>query len=45
MVNVIETCEVHTPPPHLVWTKLFKQLWVPVLNAANEIHDKVCLAR
>ena len=45
MVHVVETFEVEAPLPHLVRTKLLQQLRIPVLNAANEVQDEVCIAR
>ena len=43
MVNVVETFEVEAPLPNLVRTKLPQQLWIPVLNAANEVQNEVAL--
>jgi hypothetical protein len=37
MVDVVEAFEVQAPLPHLVRTKLPQQLWIPVLNAADEV--------
>jgi hypothetical protein len=41
VVDVVETSEVQASPSHLVRAKLLEQLWISVLNAANEVQDEV----
>lgn len=45
MIDVVETVEVQAPFADLVRAELVQELWITILNAANEVHDEVCLAR
>jgi hypothetical protein len=45
MIDVVETLEVQAPFADLVRAELVQELWITILNAANEVHDEVCLAR
>ena len=45
MVDIVEAPEVDTALSHLMRTKPPQQLWIPVLNATDEIQHKICLTR
>jgi hypothetical protein len=45
VINVVETFEVETSLPDLVRTKSLQQLWIPALDAADEVDDQGLLAR
>jgi hypothetical protein len=44
-VNVVEAFDIETSLPDLVRTKAPQQLWIPLLDAADEIQDEALLAR